>query len=168
MHRAPISLPRFLLVFPILLHPSSVWAESLCNSNEQIVFSCPLQQGKLVSVCAHQSRVDYRYGRPARPELILSDPGATRPFAARHYHYFRAGVNRNSLRFETADALYTVFSETEEPAHAAAGVTVILKKNEREFTLSCTASHEAHWYRIEGRLACSDEALNACVPPGSP
>lgn len=64
-----------LLVLPLAHHevanaqtPSSQKEQTLCNDDEDIYFSCPLENGKTVSVCAKgnatpdRGYVQYRYG----------------------------------------------------------------------------------------------------------
>ena len=93
------------------------------------------------------------------------NPGSAHPDAFRHYHYFRAGVDRTWLTMQTPAAVYEVFTEYEAPSPPTAGVRVFDKKGRQLAKRSCVGQAEAHWYRLEGKVACSDEAVNSCVPP---
>ena len=65
----------------------------------------------------------------------------------------------------TPAAVYEVFTEYEAPSPPTAGVRVLDKNGRQLANRSCVGQAEAHWYRLEGKVACSDEAVNSCVPP---
>lgn len=149
----------------LLTVPSVVLAgQSLCQPLEALVFSCSTKGGKRVSVCSGDTGLSYRFGTKKKTELDLVDPGSAHPEAFRHYHYFRAGVDRSWLTMQTPATVYEVFTEYEAPSQPTAGVRVFDKNGRQLANRLCVGKAEAHWYRIEGKVACSDEAVNSCVP----
>ena len=157
---------KHLLCSAMLIVPSLVWAgPSLCQPSEAVVFACPTKGGQWVSVCSGDAGLSYRFGTKQKTELELADPGIAHPDAFRHYHYFRAGVDRTWLTMQTPTAVYEVFSEYEAPSQPTAGVRVFDQSGRQLANRLCVGQAEAHWYRLEGKVACSDEAVNSCVPP---
>lgn len=157
---------KLLMCTAMLIVPPFVLAgPSLCQTPEALVFSCSTKGGKWVSVCSGGTGLSYRFGTKRKTELELVDPGSAHPDAFRHYHYFRAGVDRTWLTIQTPTAVYEVFSEYEAPSQPTAGVRVFDKNGRQLANRLCVGQAEAHWYRLEGKVACSDEVVNSCVPP---
>ncbi len=154
-----------LLSFALLSLAPDALAQPLCRSPELVVFACQNKQGKHIAVCDGDLGVRYRFGVPGKVELDVRHPGASHPRAFRHYHYARAGVARTSLTIETEGALYEVFSEYERPKPPLAGVRVTLKHSDLQMTHVCAGKVDAHWQLLDGKVACSDQALNACMEP---
>lgn len=55
---------------------------SLCQINERVVFSCELQNGKILSFCSTRgdrgvTQVEYRYGKPEKVELRYRSAAGT-------------------------------------------------------------------------------------------
>ena len=158
-----------LMCIAMLIAPPLVWAgPSLCQPLEALVFSCSTKGGKRVAVCIGDTGLSYRFGTRQKTELELADPGSAHADAFRHYHYFRAGVDRTWLTMQTPAAVYEVFTEYEAPSPPTAGVRVFDKSGRQLAKRSCVGQAEAHWYRLEGKVMCSDEAVNSCVPPAPP
>lgn len=156
------------LVLPLLYAWAfAAQAGTNCRSDEEVVFSCPTRNGKIASLCLGTSGLSYRFGGKPAMELDLRDPGPSGPNGFRLYHYFRAGVDRSSLQIDTPDASYEVFTNHERPYAASAGVSVVLRGGERRSIRACTRPPIAQWYRLEAKVACSDEAMNSCTPPPS-
>lgn len=69
-----VFMAGFLMVATVPLLASGE-EKTHCDSDEDIYFSCPLQNGKIVSVCAKNNTdptkgyVQYRYGKPEAIEL---------------------------------------------------------------------------------------------------
>jgi hypothetical protein len=105
-----------LLVFGFFT--SSVFAENanitLCESQEDIYFSCPVPGGKIVSVCAFNNinpssgYVQYRYGTPEKIELFY--PQTKMPPEGRFYvvDASEGSVNKAIIKFYNGRYTYLV------------------------------------------------------------
>lgn len=146
-------------LLPTLAFAGSV--NSLCLANEKLVFSCATNAGKHISVCTKGKVVQYRFGRPEKLELEYPKVESFKPSTFQYFHYFRPEENRTSLQFETNEAEYNVFSDS-EGATKSAGVVVKTKATAREISLQCKGNASANWFEIEGKVKCSDEPMNTC------
>jgi len=128
-------------------------AGTLCNHDEQVIFSCPVKQpAKIVSLCASRNLtkeagyVQYRFGQPDKIELEFPSQrtGTQRMF---HYsHYMRAQFDETQIRFQLNGYEYAVFSDyngEERPAVNEQGVTVKAPGKERESRLLCRGKAKA-------------------------
>lgn len=120
------SMPRLLfsiLIF-ILSAPIATAAgkpeNTLCRPDEQVFFSCRLQQGKkIVSLCgstglkAQQGYLKYRFGVPGKLELEFPASSKDTQKRFRYVHYARYKVERTAVTFDNNGYRYTVFDSYE-------------------------------------------------------
>ncbi|MFJ3368188.1 hypothetical protein [Pseudomonas sp. NPDC086251] len=86
----------------------------LCSSTEEIYFSCPLPQGKIVSVCGHKNNkpsegyVQYRYGTPEKIEMIY--PQSKIPPKDRFFivEASEGSVNKDIIKFHNGRYTYII------------------------------------------------------------
>jgi hypothetical protein len=96
-------------------NPVDAVAGSLCTAQESIVFACKTGS-KLVSVCADlqagpgRGYVQYRFGRPGAPEMLLPAGKLPPPKAATGGTESYSGGGSAWLRFRRGSYAYTVFS----------------------------------------------------------
>lgn len=85
---------------------------TMCEKTDQIVFSCPLAGGKVVSICAAGGsaqeegvRFYYAFGRPGAPELVYpdKDAGAGNAFSTSHLVY---GKSASGIAYSFANGGY--------------------------------------------------------------
>jgi hypothetical protein len=106
-----------IIFFVFLLLPAPLFAEeSLCFSDEQVIFTCTVKDNtKVVSLCASKkfSRLDgflmYRFGRIGKVELEFPSSKKNSLDKFRYAHYLRAQVDRIEVTFTNAEFHYTVF-----------------------------------------------------------
>ncbi|WP_253417595.1 hypothetical protein [Pseudomonas sp. GGS8] len=87
---------------------------TLCSDDEDIYFSCPLDGGKTVSVCARGNSkptagsVQYRYGVPGKVEMIY--PKSALPPKGKFFvvNASEGSVNLNIIKFKTGPYTYLV------------------------------------------------------------
>ncbi|UVM38697.1 hypothetical protein LOY28_29035 [Pseudomonas sp. B21-017] len=121
---------------------SSAFAEeeevTLCESQEDIYFSCPLPGGEIVSVCAFGNNkpssgyVQYRYGVPEKLELTY--PQSKVPPKGRFYvvNASEGSANLNIIKFYNGRYTYLV-------AQAFRSYLTVLKDGALTFRKSCEA-----------------------------
>lgn len=61
-----------------------------CAPGEQVVYACPVDGGKVGSVCREADRLVYRFGTPGGVELTV--PAAPRPISERGENRWRPRV----------------------------------------------------------------------------
>lgn len=145
-------------------------APSLCQAQEQVIFSCSVKPSKkLVSLCARQlgspaASLQYRFGRPGHIELQHPQQGVGSLQAFRHASYGRYRVERQSVSFENQGVRYTIFDDYEgdmKPEVHERGVWV--SQGERELaTLRCTGPVRSELHRLREHLACDDTVALSC------
>jgi hypothetical protein len=132
------------VLLPLLL------SQSLCTKSEHVAFSCELKNKKSVSLCVERESklVRYRFGKKAKTELEIVDlPSEKSHFS--YAHYFRAQVDRTTIRFVNADTTYVLFSffDGEEKPKTQEGIEVIQGESRR--TLSCASKRKMDFTLIE-------------------
>ncbi len=115
-------------------------APHLCKAAEQVFFACRIKgkAGKLVSLCGSRDlaekdgrlvgRLEYRFGKPGKPELTFPAPGADLRKAFEYSRYTRPMFSLVHFGFVNKGFRYTLFAELDaegDPdAKAANGVRV--------------------------------------------
>ncbi|HMF56858.1 MAG TPA: hypothetical protein VK619_10995 [Pyrinomonadaceae bacterium] len=99
-------------------------ANSLCNSNEMVVFNCQIAgRGKLVSLCSsrplskQQGYLQHRFGRPGAIELEYPRERQNTQTAFKYSRYTRPRVTLLTVSFETNSYTYEIHDDdnSEEP-----------------------------------------------------
>ena len=111
-----------------LFSPMALASESLCKSDEKIVFSCPVGHAKTVSVCASKSLtnggyIQYRFGRENHIELSIPTDGKLKQYA-KFVEGNQSGPTSNSrsfIRFKRGRYSYAVYDFLYQPASLNSG-----------------------------------------------
>jgi hypothetical protein len=105
-------------------------AESLCQENEVVMFSCRIGS-KIVSLCssrdvsATSGYIQYRFGRPGRkPELTYPQAGVKPTDAFSYYYDGYAKGSTHQLTFTNGLYSYTLYSERHVFEWSGSGVVV--------------------------------------------
>ncbi len=124
---------------------------TLCESQEDVYFSCPVTGGKIVSVCALKNHdpnsgyVQYRYGVPGKLELVY--PKSKLPPAGRFYvvNASEGSANLNTIKFYSGRYTYFV-------AQAFTSYLTVLKDGELILRRSCEEGGYAfiNWNALKG------------------
>ncbi|ATQ42319.1 hypothetical protein [Caulobacter mirabilis] len=96
--------------------PAGAGAVGLCSPGEEPVLSCPVEGGKVLSLCATGAggpaaglKLQYRFGRPGKPELVYPD----RPASAKGRFFLSttpfSGGGEERVRFRSGPYDYLVF-----------------------------------------------------------
>lgn len=132
-----IKLSFMLLAFNFFV-PSAFAGDTdvtLCESHEDIYFSCPLPSGKIVSVCASNNDkpssgyVQYRYGTLKKIELVY--PQSKVPPEGRFYvvNASEGSVNLNIIKFYNGKYTYLVAQAFRSFLTVLKGEEVVLRKS---------------------------------------
>lgn len=106
-----------------------------CNAG-QLMLRCQIGANKQLSVCFQGESATYRFGPPAAPELILTQPVATLDATP------WPGIGRSiweEVVFANADVRYAVWSSVDrlDPAHPKEGGVRVLRGETELASLSC-------------------------------
>jgi hypothetical protein len=133
-------------------------AGTLCNHDEQVIFSCPTRPAaRIVSLCASRELtkqsgyVQYRFGQPDKIELEFPGQRSGTQQMFHYSHYMRAQVDETEIRFQLNGYDYAVFSTyngEERPAINEQGVSVKAPGKERESRLMCRGKARADFSRL--------------------
>ena len=155
-----MKLVLFVVVLLTVMPPRS---GSLCNTDENIIFSCTTRQsGKIVSLCAskeltnHKGYLQYRFGLPGKLELEFPKHREQTQQAFKYSHYFRAQVDQTEITFTTNGYQYSIFDDyngEERPARSEQGVRVTPPNNGKEVTLTCRGRAKADYSNLGEVLA---------------
>lgn len=127
---------RYLYTILTLYIPVAALAQSvppsLCRVDETTYFSCPMKNGRTVSVCGSPNLVNdssylqYRYGRINQPPELLFPASPRTPRGL--FEFSNAGMGAKAsvrnLRFRIGEYTYVVFSYTAVYDRETAGVEV--------------------------------------------
>jgi heat shock protein HslJ len=107
---------------------------SLCGTDEQIIFSCRLKRpAKIVSFCASpdlqrdRGYLQYRFGLPGRIELEYPEDHQGTQERFEYTHYFRYQVDLTEINFSIEGNRYQIFDAyngEEKPRVIQYGVTI--------------------------------------------
>nr|WP_298117318.1 hypothetical protein [uncultured Pseudomonas sp.] len=115
---------------------------TLCTSNEDIYFSCPFKNGKIISVCAsgntspNTGYVQYRYGKPDKLELIHPKKKIPPENIIYYVDATEGSAIRDILKFKIGEFTYIIHQSF------FSGLTV-LKNDEIVFKKTCEAGGNA-------------------------
>ena len=73
----------------------------ICAASETTIFSCKMENGKTLSVCASDNVAEYRYGRDVAELTLTGGQWASVPYS---------GGGEAQLAFDNADTRYVVYS----------------------------------------------------------
>ena len=147
-------------------------ARSLCRSEEQIFFSCPITAlVKTVSLCgsktidSRRGYIQYRFGRAGAVELQFPRDRANTQRVFRYAKYFRAQVERTEITFDNEDYRYVLFDYYEgdvKPAIREAGLRITPhSRNQQESEIKCAGRPISKLGTLESILAHDmDNPLN--------
>lgn len=120
---------------------------TLCSDDEDIYFSCPLEGGKTVSVCARGNSkptagsVQYRYGVPGNLEMVY--PKSAMPPKGKFFvvDASEGSVNLSIIKFKSGAYTYLV-------NQAFLSYLKVLKGDKVVFRQSCNAGGHAYVHRL--------------------
>lgn len=107
---------------------------TLCTSQENIYFSCPLDGGKIVSVCAHgndepsSGYVQYRYGTPEKVELIYPQKEVSPKGRFFVVNASEGSVNKDIIKFKNGKYTYIVAQASVSSLTVLKNDKVVLRK----------------------------------------
>lgn len=116
-------------------------AATQCEQGETHLYSCPMEDGRIVSVCVGARQVAYRYGPEEAPEIDLVVPAGQPGLWA-------GGQSQPHLRFRTGAHDYVVYSGRQADDVERSGVLVL--RDGREIS----------------RLACPVTSSQTEIPAG--
>lgn len=120
---------------------------TLCSDDEDIYFSCPLEGGKTVSICARGNSkpmagsVQYRYGFPGNIEMVY--PKTALPPKGKFFvvDASEGSVNLSIIKFKSGAYTYLV-------NQAFVSYLTVLKEDKVVFRQSCNAGGHAYVHRL--------------------
>ncbi|MEA2206688.1 MAG: hypothetical protein QOE77_3464 [Blastocatellia bacterium] len=131
---------------------------SLCGTDEQIIFSCRLKRPvKIVSLCAspdlqrEQGYLQYRFGLPGRIELEYPEGQQGTQQRFEYTHYFRYQVDLTEINFSIEGNRYQIFDAyngEEKPRVIQYGVTVTPPTRE-SVSYHCRTKPKADYSKLD-------------------
>lgn len=151
-------LTLLTLMFLTVVVSSAPPPNSLCASDEKIVFSCTVKQSsRIVSLCSSseltrdKGYLQYRFGRPGNIELEFPKEREKSQQAFKYTHYFRAQVDLTEISFTSEDHQYSIFDDyngEERRARTSQGVKITPPNQRKEITLNCRDRAKADYSNL--------------------
>jgi hypothetical protein len=147
-------------------------SDSLCKTDETVVFSCALKGGKkTLSLCSSpkltkkDGYIQYRFGTEKKIELEYPANRQASQKSFRFAHYSRFQVDRTVISFDRSGYTYAIFDSYDgdsNPAVREQGVEVTSQKNKKKTTtLLCSAPAKSNLGSLISVVACDKtDALN--------
>src|SRR5438552_15599515 len=140
---------------PASSKPGTLQPNSLCATNERIIFSCLVKRrAKIVSVCAsrdltsERGYLQYRFGLPEKIELEFPKDRTGTQEKFHYTHYFRAQFDLTEISFSINGYEYQVtddYNGEEKPAQIIQGVSVTAPGKPKEVTFVCRTKPRADY-----------------------
>ena len=97
----------------LVLSTSAFSKDTLCSPSENVVFSCPVERGKTISVCAspdnkNGARIIYRFGTSNKVDLELTADTSLETTVVEYNHELSAREYNTFVRFKSGEYAYTV------------------------------------------------------------
>lgn len=113
----------------LVLSTSAFPNDTLCGSSEGVVFSCPVQRGKIISVCTSSSsqkeaKIAYRFGTSKKIDLDITADSSPETTAVEYNHELLARAYNTFVRFKSGEYAYTVQQQWDGADSFFAGVKV--------------------------------------------
>jgi heat shock protein HslJ len=131
---------------------------SLCGTDEQIIFSCRLKRpARIVSLCASpdlqrdQGYLQYRFGLPRRIELEYPEERQGTQKWFEYTHYFRFEVDLTEINFSIEGNRYQIFhayNGEEKPRVIQYGVTITPPTRE-SVSYHCRTKPKADYSKLD-------------------
>lgn len=67
-------IKQFLVVVAAVSYASSSAIAGACPKGSETVFSCIAAKGKVIQVCDSGKTIDYSFGKPSTPEIVVRAP----------------------------------------------------------------------------------------------
>lgn len=146
---------------PALAHGE---VRGMCTARETVYFSCPTAGAKSVSLCGAPGHLQYRFGKPGKPEFSFPSDGNDGARVMRLAHYFRHQVDRTEVSFSNQGNEYSLYDYTEDGKRSA-GVRVVTAAG-KEVDIACGNQVQSQLGKLDGVLACdADNALTMGACP---
>jgi len=152
---------------PASSKPGTLQPNSLCATNERIIFSCLVKRpARIVSVCASKDLtsesgyLQYRFGLPEKLELEFPKDRTATQEKFHYTHYFRAQFDLTEINFTIDGYEYQVFDDyngEEKPAISSQGVSVTAPGKTKEVNFVCRASPKADYSDLQAVLPNGQE-----------
>ena len=153
--------------------PSKLQPNTLCATNERVIFSCPVQRpAKIVSVCASKDLtsehgyLQYRFGLPGKLELEYPKDRTGTQEKFHYTHYFRAQFDLTEIGFTINGYEYSVFDDyngEEKPAVSSQGVSVTAPGKPKEVSFVCRTKPRADFSDLQAVLSSGQSCLALTV-----
>ena len=149
-----------------------------CEPDASALFSCDAAGGKkYIELCASNppngpdGYLEYRFGAPGREgsgeSVELRYPPVREASLQRFWGatYTNKGVYTQSVRFETGQSSYAVFTEAQGTQTTTAGVRVQDLRTGKVVTVSCSERPRFYIHELKGALACDPRTPigRACI-----
>lgn len=151
---------------------------TLCQADEQVLFSCPVKKGKkIASLCGSKDLTDktgylqYRFGRAGSIELEFPKERRDTQTMFRYAHYLRPQVDRFAVSFALGGYTYAVVENYEgdiEPTVHQVGV-LVTSRGQEEREIACSAQRTGEFHSLKAIVPCDrDDPLNMGGCPVAP
>jgi hypothetical protein len=142
--------------------------KTLCERNEQVVFSCTMQKStKLLSICTSKQidskngYVQYRFGLPDKVELEFPTERKDTQSAFRYSRYTRPLVTLLTLQFESNGYKYLIHqdsnAEEKPPVNASYLNITTPDANAKEIEMTCREPVKGSLMLLEDVVPRSEE-----------
>ncbi len=143
---------------------AGVKSKSLCQTNEQTIWSCATTKNKVASVCASKELtedkgfVQYRFGVLGKVEFEFPKDRAGSQKAFKYSRYTRPLVTMLTLSFENSGVVYEIHdddnSEEKPPIRAA---SIDIKDGAKESSVECKQPSLGSLMKLEDLVPRDEE-----------
>jgi hypothetical protein len=143
---------------------TAVKSKSLCQANEQTIWSCTTTKNKIASVCGSKDLAEdkgylqYRFGSLGKIELEFPKERKESQKAFKYLRYTRPLVTMLTLSFETGGVVYEIHDDDnseEKPAIRVASIDI--KDGAKELSIVCKQPTTGSLMKLEDFVPRDEE-----------
>ncbi|MFD1261426.1 hypothetical protein [Entomomonas asaccharolytica] len=155
-------------MFFLLIISNAYATDSICDTDEDVLFSCTMQNGKQLSICGvkkeNQLLINYKYGKPKKIELIFPQNAQDNNDLFKYNHYFRYQTDYFRIVFVNNGYEYEIYRnyDGENSNEVTAGVNVSNLLSAKTYNNQCKTLQTDRINQLSDLLDCDNDNALGC------
>lgn len=160
-------LNKIFVISLLVFYMSPADANSLCETDQKVIFSCSMLNNKLLSLCItanENNSICYKYGTHNKIELIYPLKNINKNNLFTYNHYYRYQTDYIRVYFKNENYIYTIFYDYEADGieREEAGILIKNALTQNEYKYKCKKIETNHLGKLTKILNCNKDGEFGC------